>query len=156
MAPKQNYVLQLLIIFRSAYQSQIIPEEEAHSGTMSGRKLNVLLGYDPGDNNFMDPNNQYFVCYLIKKKAGEIKSSDSRLRKAKPLENVGATRCSRRVELMNLNHKKLDEDSIQNIKELWTFAGGWYVFKDDVEDEEKMEEEALAAEQSWGPRLSNK
>ena len=51
---------------------------------MSGRKLNVLLGQDPDDTNFMDPDNQHFVCYPIKKKADEIKGGDSRLKKKVP------------------------------------------------------------------------
>ena len=48
-------------------------------GDVSGRKLNVLLGQDPDAHNFMDPNNQYFVCYWIKKRANKIQSSDPRL-----------------------------------------------------------------------------
>ena len=51
---------------------------------MSGRQLNVLLGQDPDDTNFMDPDNQHFFCYTIKNKADEIHGGDARLRKAKP------------------------------------------------------------------------
>ena len=53
-------------------------------GEVSGRKLNVLLGKDPDDTNFMDPDNQHYVCYAIKHKADAIKGGDSRLKKKVP------------------------------------------------------------------------
>ena len=117
---------------------------------MNGRKLNMLLGQDPDDHNFMDPNHQYVVCYWIQKKADEIKPRDSRLWKLTPAENVGATWCSRRVELLNPERKQLDEGSIQNIQELTIFSGGRCIFEDDVGGEEKAEEEALAAKARGG------
>ena len=83
-------------------------------GDVSGRKLNVLLGQDPDDTNFMDPNNHHFF-YSVKKRADEIQPGDSRLRKPKPAGNVGATRRSRRVELANPERKKLDEESVKKI-----------------------------------------
>ena len=63
------------------------------------------------------------------------------MRKTKPAGNAVATRRSRRVELLNPERKKLDADSIKNLKEVKIFAGGGYHFEDDEEDEEQAEEE---------------
>ena len=59
------------------------------------------------------------------------------MRKTKPAGNAVATRRSRRVELLNPERKKLDADSIKNLKKVKIFAGGQYHF----EDEEQAEEE---------------
>ena len=58
--------------------------KDKNGGEVSGRKLNVLLGKDPDDTNFMDPDNQHYVCYAIKHKADAIKGGDSRLKKKVP------------------------------------------------------------------------
>ena len=110
-------------------------------GEVSGSKLNVLLGQDPDDSNFMDPDNQHFVCARIMSKASEIKPSDPRLRrKAKPPQKAGASRRSRRVELLNPEREILDAGSINKIKETRILCGGRYIFADDEEDEEDEEE----------------
>ena len=54
-------------------------------GTVSGRKLNVLLGKDPDDTNFMDPNNQHHICrHIVGYCAKHILPNDPRLWKANP------------------------------------------------------------------------
>ena len=80
---------------------------------MSGRKLNVLLGKDPDDTNFMDPGNQHYVCKRIVESAKKILPSDPRLRKAIPPQKVSASRRSRRVELLNPDRKTLDADALK-------------------------------------------
>ena len=71
-----------------------------HSGgEVSGRKLNVLLGQDPDNKKFMDPDKQHFVCYWIKKKADAIKGGDGRLKK-KAVKGGDPIRRSRRVEAL--------------------------------------------------------
>ena len=113
--------------------------KDKNGGEVGGRKLNVLLGQDPDDTNFMDPEFQYFVCYAIKHKADQIKGGDSRLKKAKPAGNEGGSRRSRRIEILNPARKKLDEDSVKKIKKVVIFDGLRYHFEDDVEDEEQAE-----------------
>ena len=88
---------------------------------MSGRKLNVLLGQDPDNTNFMDPDNQHFVCYTIKNKADAIQGDDSRLKMAKPAGNEGGSRRSRRIEIFNPARKKLDEESVKKISKVVVF-----------------------------------
>ena len=112
---------------------------------MSGRKLNVLLGKDPDDTNFMDPDNQHYVCNPILESARKIQPNDPRLRKAKPPQKVGAIRRSRRVELLNPDREKISEDSVKEIKEVRIFAGGRYYFDDWEGDEEQAVEEVLSA-----------
>ena len=55
---------------------------------------------------------------------------------------------------MNPERKKLDADSIKNLKEVKIFAGGRYHFEDDEEDEEQAEEEVSTG--GGVPKLSNK
>ena len=56
-------------------------------GLVSGRKLNVLLGKDPDDTNFMDPDNQHYVCKRIMESAKKILPADPRLKKPPPQES---------------------------------------------------------------------
>ena len=112
---------------------------------MSGRKLNVILRKDPDDSNFMDPSNQHYVCRPILDAAKKIQPNDPRLRKAKPPQEVGASRRSRRVELLNPERGKINEDSVKELKEVRIFAGGRYYFDDEEDDEEQAVEEVLPA-----------
>ena len=100
--------------FRQLKDNHKARRRDRPGGEVSGRKLNVLLGKDPDDINFMDPNNQHYVCrYMVDYCAKNIVPNDPRLRKAKPPQKVSASRRSRRVELLNPERETLDAGSIK-------------------------------------------
>ena len=52
-------------------------------------------------------------------------------------------RRSRRVELLNSEREKINEDSVKEFKAIKIFAGGRYYLDDEEEDEEPAVEEVL-------------
>ena len=86
-------------------------------GLVSGRKFNVVLGKDPDDTKYMDPNTDQYVCrYMVDYCAKHVLTNDPRMWKAKPPKGASASRRSRRVELLNPERKTLDADTLKKMK----------------------------------------